>query len=166
MDWDAFAQCVYITSPPKLNSSSSGGTYPPQMNVPNALSVYNITQSSSDGNDIGNSLDGNLDTRWAVEGIEKYAWGIYDLGSVKTLDSVWLAYYNGNARVYTFSIEVSEDGEHYTRVLDKQATSGTTNEMERYSLNGAKARYVKILGSGNTVNMWNSLTEIAFSEKK
>ena len=79
---------------------------------------------------------------------------------------MYLSFHNGHQRVYTFSIEVSEDGENYTRIIDKKQTSGKTLELEAYDMKGAKARYVKFLGSGNTVNTWNSLTEIVFTEKK
>ena len=164
VDWDDFSQTVDI----KYTGQVPQSEYPPKMGVPNSLTVYKITQSGedADGNGIAKSLDGDLATRWAVEGTEESAWGIYDLGSVKALDSVYLAFYNGNTRVYTFSIEVSEDGNTYTKVLTKKESSGKTNEMEKYDLGGVKARYVKYSGAGNTANMWNSMTEIAFVEKK
>lgn len=142
--------------------------YPPLHDIPNALTVYGVTQSGDDGagSVIENSLDGKLTSRWAVSGTEDEAWGIYDLGSPKSLSEIYLAYHNGNSRIYTFSIEVSTDGKNYTRVIDKQTSSGITNELEAYSLGGVNARYVKYIGGGNNVNAWNSITEILFTEKK
>lgn len=61
---------------------------------------------------------------------------------------------------------MSEDGQNYTTVLNKQKSSGTTNEFEVFDLGGAKARYVKYMGGGNTVNMWNSVNELVLTEKK
>lgn len=123
-------------------------------------------RTTGNGGVITNSIDGNMTTRWAAEGTESAAWAVYDLGEVKTLDKVQLAFYNGDSRVYTFSIAVSEDGQNYTTVLNKQKSSGTTNEFEVFDLGGAKARYVKYMGGGNTVNMWNSVNELVLTEKK
>ena len=169
VDWDPFSQTVFVSNPSAIVGSvdENGNVYyPPLHDIPNALPVYALHQNDSDENRIEQSVDGDLSTRWAVEGTEGWAWGTYDLGSVKTLDKVYLSFHNGHQRVYTFSIEVSEDGENYTRIIDKKQTSGKTLELEAYDMKGAKARYVKFLGSGNTVNTWNSLTEIVFTEKK
>ena len=169
VDWDGFAQTVFVSNPSAIIGTvdENGNVYyPPQHNIPNALPVYALYQNDSDENRIEQSVDGDLATRWAVEGTEGWAWGTYDLGSVKMLDKAYLSFHNGHQRVYTFSLEVSEDGENWTRIIDKKTTSGKTLELEAYDMKGAKARYVKYLGSGNTVNMWNSLTEIVFTEKK
>lgn len=169
VDWDGFAQTVYVSNPSNIigQVDENGNIYyPPQHDIPNALPIYELYQNDSDENRIEQSIDGDLSTRWAVEGTQNWAWGTYDLGSVKTLDKAYLAFHNGHERVYTFSLDVSEDGENWTRVIDQQTTSGTTLELEAYDMKGVKARYVKFLGDGNTVNMWNSLTEIVFTEKK
>lgn len=164
VEWDGFAKTVDVKP---LGISDTAKEFPPKMGVANALMVYKLTQSGDDneGNGISKSLDGDLATRWAVSS-EGEAWGIYDLGSVKNLESTHIAFYNGNARVYTFSIAVSEDGTNYKTILDKKNTSGKTNELEKYDLSGVNARYVKFIGHGNSVNSWNSMTEIVFVEKK
>ena len=140
--------------------------YPPQHNIPNALPVYALHQNDSDENRIEQSVDGDLATRWAVEGTEGWAWGTYDLGSVKTLDKGLSVFPQWASACLYFLAR----GFRGRRELDESArqktTSGKTLELEAYDMKGAKARYVKYLGSGNTVNMWNSLTEIVFTEKK
>ena len=40
------------------------------------------------------------------------------------------------------------------------------NRDEDYDIRSKKARYVKYKGYGNSVNKWNSLVEIVFTEKK
>ena len=77
-----------------------------------------------------------------------------------------ISFMNGDKRKASFSIELSEDGENYTRVIDKISTSGTTYELEGYDLGGKKARYIKVIGHGNSSNQWNSITGIVFVEKK
>lgn len=159
VNWNAQAERVDITA--KIASTKS-------WNFPNMIEAVMATQSGDDGNGntIENSFDADLSTRWAPEGKDGAAWGIYDLGAVYTLDKIKLAYYNGNSRVYFFDIAVSEDGVNYTTVISGGESSGTTNDLEDYDLGGVKARYVKYIGGGNSSNLWNSLTEIVFIEKK
>lgn len=171
VSYDEFARTVYITpgETDMMEKDEQGRwMYPCKHDIPNALNIYDLEASADDGEGgvITNSVDGDMTTRWAAEGMESAAWAIYDLGDVKTLDQVQIAYYNGDSRVYTFSIAVSEDGENYTTVLEKQKSSGTTTELEAFDLGGVQARYVKYMGDGNTVNMWNSVNEIVFTEKK
>ena len=156
--WDGFSDCVNITARVETK----------KWDIPDQVEIKSAVQSGDDGegNTIINSFDGLLSTRWAPEGKDGDAWGVYDFGAVYSLDKVYLSYHNGNQRVYTFSIAVSEDGVNYTTVLENKKSSGTTLELETYDLGGAKARYVKYIGGGNSVNLWNSLTEIVFTEKK
>ena len=144
-------------------------TFLPQIDIPNALTVHGILQSGDDGdgNSIQNTLDGKMGTRWAVqetEGVVPY--GIFDLGETHKLDKIALAFYKGDSRTYYFSVEVSEDGQNYTRVLDNVKSSGSSNELESFDLQGVSARYVKFIGGGNDSNKWNNITEIVFVEKK
>lgn len=140
--------------------------------IENAIQVSTATQSGDDGsNSIRNSLDGNLDTRWAVRDKGNGAWGIYDLGQVYTLDQIQLAYAQGDKRNYLFDIEVSEDGVNYTKVISNGSSCGLTTGLEAFDMGDVKARYVKYVGYGHTVTAtgasgeWNSITEIVFIEK-
>ena len=154
-EWNAAGQCITISS--KVNPSGP--------EIPRQIPIKSSVQSGDDGNGavIENSYDGDFTTRWAPQGKNGDAWGIYDLGKVCTLDQVYLAYHNGDQRVYYFEIAVSEDGEKYIPVIQDGASSGKTLGREAYNLCGVKARYVKYIGGGNTTNDWNSVTEIAFS---
>lgn len=154
VEWDAWGQCVVITARSLLYKDS--------------LEPVSAQQSGDDGagSVIENSFDGDLGTRWAPQGKDGDAWGIYDLGDVYSLANVQIAYHNGKERTYFFAIAVSEDGENYTTVISDGKSSGTTNELETYDLGGVKARYVKYIGGGNSVNLWNSVTEIMFNEEK
>ena len=58
-------------------------------------------------------------------------------------------------------IELSEDGENFKNVYSGKP-SGTSAELEKYSFQKQKARYVKITFAGNNENNWNNLSEIAF----
>lgn len=128
--------------------------------------VYDLQVSSTpeEANVGPNMLDGDLSTRWAGQGIGE--WAVFDLGSVKPIDAIGIAYEWGDERKYSFSVEVSEDGNYYTEVYSG-ANSGTTEEMELMKLNArVNARYVRFVGGGNTVNTWNGVREFAILTQK
>ncbi len=120
-----------------------------------------ITASSwQDPNVPGNALDGDLNTRWSAEG--EGQWIEFDLDTVLWLRSVSIAFYLGNTRNAYFTIEISTDGEHYDKVY-YGTSSGTSLQLQEFVLGDTlQARYVKIVGSGNSQNMWNSYTEVTF----
>lgn len=102
--------------------------------------------------------DSDFNTRWSAKGdgqtIE------YDLGGlVRMLNGVAIAWFKGDQRQASFAIEVSPDGQDWLEVYQGQS-SGTTLGLELYSFNITPARYVRIIGHGNTSNNWNSLTEV------
>lgn len=122
------------------------------------LSINSVTASSHDGNIPANTLDGNFDTRWSAQGNGQ--WIDFDLGSVKNIDSVRIAFYKGNTRTANFSIQASEDGVNYLTVDNNLQSSGFTLDLETFKLNNVNARFLRIVGYGNTSNDWNSITEV------
>jgi uncharacterized protein YjdB len=122
------------------------------------LTVAAFEASGYDGTTVpANTLDGNLATRWSAEGRQ---WIRYDLGAVQTVSKVALAWYNGNQRYFMFDIDLSEDGEHWTKMYSG-ASTGMTSDYEVYEFPDTKARYVRITGNGNSQNMFVSITETA-----
>ncbi len=109
-----------------------------------------------------NTLDYDLETRWAAEGEQ---WIEYDLKEPAQLESVSIAWASGNARKAIFDIEVSVDGENWTKVWGGES-SGATLDFEEFSFNAVQAQYVKIVCHGNSVSKWNSINEIQFKYKK
>lgn len=128
--------------------------------------VYDLQVSSTpeEANFGANMLDGDLGTRWASEGVGEYA--IFDLGSVKPIDAVAFAYEWGDVRNYSLEVEVSEDGDYYVPVWSG-ISCGYTTDMELAELpQRYNARYVKLIGNGNTVNNWNGVREFAILTRK
>lgn len=107
-----------------------------------------------------NTLDGNLDTRWSSDGVGE--WITYDLGIARLVKSVGLAFYNGDQRKAYFSISLSNDGTNFSEVYNGES-SGTTSGVQTYNFTDQEARYVKIIGKGNSVNSWNSITEVTIN---
>jgi hypothetical protein len=68
----------------------------------------------------------------------------------------------GDSRYAYFAIEVSVDGVNFERVYDG-TSSGTTLQLQEFILGDTlQARYVRIVGFGNSQNKWNSITEVSF----
>ncbi|QRN96399.1 discoidin domain-containing protein [Archangium violaceum] len=116
------------------------------------------TASGNDGNVPANAIDGSLSTRWSSDGRGQWIQG--DLGAVKSLSALDIAWYNGNVRASNFTIGVSSDGSTFTTVFSG-TSSGKTASAERYTFPAKSARYVRVTVNGNTVNTWASISELA-----
>lgn len=121
-----------------------------------SLMANAVTASAHDGNLPARSVDGSLGTRWSADGDGQ--WIQYDLQAQRTVSLLKLAWHNGSSRKSRFEIQVSNDGRTFTTVFSG-ASSGTTTAAETYDFTDVPARYVRVLGHGNTSNLWNSVTE-------
>lgn len=109
-----------------------------------------------------NTSDGQItgESSWRAEGDGQ--WIQYDMRSAQQVVAVELAFVDGAARRYTFSIETSSDGET-RRAVHRGTSSGKTEDFERFDIDGDDARYVRIVGHGNTnqkFKEWINLTEV------
>lgn len=121
--------------------------------------INSVTASGYEGgtsNTPDKTLDFDFNTRWSCDG--KGAWILYDLGELKNVLSVDLAFFNGSVRKAFFSINLSKDGENFNEVYNGNS-NGTTTNLENYNFKDSLARYVKIIGYGNSQSTWNSITE-------
>jgi hypothetical protein len=114
--------------------------------------------SGSDGNLPQNTLDANFATRWSAQGIGQ--WITYDLGTTRDVSGLSIAFHSGNTRTATFDVLVSPDNTNWQTVLSNAVSSGTTTHLEWFGFASVPARFVRFLGRGNSVNSWNSLTEV------
>lgn len=103
------------------------------------------------------SLDYDLGTRWSAEGSGE--WILYELEEVKLVTSVEIAFYRGNIWKAFFEISLSSDGKTYTTVFTGESGGGTTG-LEKFDFEDHPARFVRITGYGNSLNEWNSITEV------
>jgi parallel beta-helix repeat protein len=117
---------------------------------------YVIASSSQEPNYPENTLDGDLATRWSAEGVQ---WIKYDLCVVHTISAMEMAFYYGDTRTSYFKIETGNDDEEWKEVFDG-SSSGTTAGLESIGITESNGRYVRITGSGNSSNAWNSYTEV------
>jgi hypothetical protein len=116
------------------------------------------TASGNDGNVPANAIDGNLSSRWSSNGIGQ--WLRADMGAVKALNALDIAWYQGASRASRFVVATSTDGTTFTQVYSG-ASSGRTDSFERYTFPTVNARYVRVTVNGNTANAWASISELA-----
>ena len=105
-----------------------------------------------------NVIDQNYGTRWASEGSDQ--WITLELDDIYTIEKIGVSWMSGDIRSYKYKLEISEDGINWTTVFNGSSMSGTT-ALEYNQIGGKKAKFVRYIGYGNTVNKWNSVTEIA-----
>ena len=117
-----------------------------------------VTASTNDGNLPGNVVDNSLSTRWSANGDGQ--WLQLDMGTAQTVAFVKVAVYNGNSRRNHFDIQVSSGSGIWTTVWSG-SSSGTTTAEETYDFADVSARWVRYLGHMNSVNGFNSVTEIS-----
>jgi hypothetical protein len=117
-----------------------------------------VTASTHDGNLPANTVDNNLNTRWSAEGDNQ--WIAYDLGSARTVGYARIAVYQGNQRRNVFDIQTSGNGSSWTTIWSAES-SGTTTQEQTYDFPDVLTRYIRYLGHRNSINNWNSLTEVS-----
>ena len=117
-----------------------------------------VVASTHDGNMPSNVVDNSLATRWSANGDGQ--WLQLDLGTSRTIGYVRIAFYNGNMRQSRFDLQVSDCCGVWTTVWSG-LSSGTTTSEQTFDFADINGRYVRYLGHGNTVNMWNSITEVS-----
>ena len=116
------------------------------------------TASGNDGNVPASAIDGNMATRWSSDGVGQWIRG--DLGAVKALNALDIAWFRGNERASKFVIATSADGTTFTQVF-AGTSSGSSAAFERYTFPTVNARYVRVTVNGNTLNAWASISELA-----
>ncbi len=131
----------------------TSGPTPAKFSVPGT----SVTASADDGNVPANTVDNDLLTRWSALGDGQ--WIRFDLGSSKTVAFVKIAFYSGDTRTSTFDVQTSPDGTTWT-TRSSRTSSGTSLALETFDFTDVSARYVRLLGHGNSVNLWNSYTEV------
>ncbi|MBA2540653.1 MAG: discoidin domain-containing protein [Deltaproteobacteria bacterium] len=124
----------------------------------NQLSIVGVTASGAEAaNPATNAIDGSLSTRWSTLGLG--SWIRADVGAVKQISSVSIAWYAGDLRTSQFKLEASTDGTTFRQIYADTST-GTTASLETYDIAPTDARYVRVVVNGNSANAWASMTEL------
>jgi len=104
------------------------------------------------------SVDSDLSTYWSTG--EDGGYMIWELLEPREIDKLELAWFQGSSRYTYFEIHTSGDGVNWQKQFDGQST-GRTSQLDDYKFkNPVNAKYVKIVGHGNSDSNFTSLSEI------
>lgn len=117
-----------------------------------------VSASSDDGNVPANVLDNDFNTRWSASGDGQ--WIQFCLNSAASVTGVDIAFYQGNTRTARFDVLVSADGSAWTNAATNLQSNGTSTALQTFSFTPKTGKYVRIVGHGNSINLWNSYTEV------
>ncbi len=151
-------------TPPTSPTDPQPPTPPPADET--KLSIVNVLASSYDERNNcvpQNTIDGSFSTRWAASG--EGEWIMFNLETVKNVQSMKIAWYKGALRRAKFNVKVSADGVVWSSLLTNQWSGGETDTLEKVELTDTNARFVKIEGYGNDLTdlkdrLWNSILEV------
>ncbi len=137
---------------------SSRYTIPPAEVTPSAVEIMAdlIVASSDDGNIAANVFDDDLSTRWSAQGNGEHL--TIDLSAQYYLTELHVAWSKGDERQSHYEVQISDDDINWESVAEG-SSSGATTALEYIGVKDS-ARYVRIIGKGNTSNDWNSITEV------
>lgn len=149
--------CGVGAVPEDVTTDGAVGQTPDELSGLKLMVPISATASANDGNLPKNVLDNNLATRWSAHGPGVEITG--DLGAVRRVGGVAIAWYAGAQRKATYSVSLSADGTTFTQVFHG-LSSGKTVNLELVTFPIADARYIRVTGDGNTLNGWTSITEL------
>lgn len=121
------------------------------------IANYEVSQQLQDENPAQSMFDGNFSTRWTSLNEGEYV--TVDLGEEKEVSAVAMGFWQSPTRSYNYIISVSTDGVNYKTV----AAGSSPLEAEGYHIYSVipeKARYVRITGNGNSVNVNTNILEL------
>lgn len=157
---------------PGCNSDNGGSRTrnpPPDQNEkpetpdnPDEIVINGVSDSNNDGHLPEWTLDAVLEeeSRWSAEPVDGTPpWIQFNLSTKQNLNSIKIAFYRGDLRKTSFSIETSLNGTNWKEVFTG-SSSGKTNELEAFTFNSVSTQFIRIIGLGNTENDFTSIVEV------
>ncbi|MBQ8526627.1 MAG: discoidin domain-containing protein [Clostridia bacterium] len=104
-----------------------------------------------------NMLDNDFSTRWTTLNTGEQA--VFDLGSVKTVDGIAAGFWQSGVRKYNIDLYSSVDGENWT-FINSYISETAPEEYQIFKFDTSlNARYIKLIGQGNSVNVNTNILE-------
>ncbi|WP_246019531.1 polysaccharide lyase family 7 protein [Corallincola spongiicola] len=147
----------------KMDAGSVPVPSDPNTGVCGDLSMLQIYSATDDGTNDGhgpeNTLDGGLgnESRWSSKGLHKEL--VFDLKDPSVVKAAAFKWYKARQRISYFDIETSIDKANWQRVLSNGESASDHPDFFQVDIEDSEARYVKIIGRGNSDSAWNSLIE-------
>lgn len=148
-------------------STPSGISLPPSPTSPvDCINEAHVIRAASDDSNVENgyapenAIDGNTasGSRWSSNDVN--ATLTLDLGTTKDVGALAIKWFNGARRVAYYAIETSLDGTTWTTVLSQSESSGIQSGFELINVTPSQARYINIVGLGNSENTNNGIVEV------
>lgn len=144
--------------------SQSFSVYGLSINSTQTCANVSVTQINSSRAETlyppSHAIDKNVNTSWSSLGVG--SWIQLDLGTIKNICSIDIAWNKGNERQNNFVILSSKDGLTFSRLLSNQST-GTISSFEKYNVPDTSARYIRITVNGNTQDSYATISEISIN---
>ncbi|MFA9390998.1 MAG: discoidin domain-containing protein, partial [Prolixibacteraceae bacterium] len=122
------------------------------------LTIVSVVASTEQtGNEAVNTIDGDLSNRWSGEGDGAYI--DLKLDRTNTVSFIKIGLYKGSERSSMFDILTSTDGSNFNEALMNITSEITGEPMVIYDIDDVDAKYIRIIGHGNSSSAWNSFTE-------
>lgn len=122
----------------------------PKYNGVDAIPIAEITVSAQPQpeNKKYNMIDGKMDTRWTTLSMNENA--VFDIGEIRTIDTIAAAFWKGDVRKYYFDAYVSQDGENWSSIISNGSSDGISENYNYFTFEPVEARYVKLVTKGNS----------------
>ncbi|WP_020210469.1 polysaccharide lyase family 7 protein [Gilvimarinus chinensis] len=166
LTFGTLAACSGSSNTNESTSSSSSQSSQPEP-PPNTASCSTSTAliidaATDDGthDDLGpeNAIDYNLsaNSRWSSLGDGKSL--TLDLGTIASITDIKTAWYVTSGQTAYYELEASTDAESWSTL--EANGQATTDDFKSDTFDETKARYIRIIGRGNSENAWNNLIEV------
>ncbi len=143
----------YTVDKPSIAPTTAYGTQ-----VTLTTSMLKASATPEPQNDVTQTIDNNVNTRWAAQGSQYMT---IDLGTAIQVACVgvrMMKYTDG--RCINYGVSISTDGSSYTDVFSGVSqANGAVWEFPK--VDGKTARYIKISVNGSTTGDWASVADVA-----
>ncbi|UTF61017.1 polysaccharide lyase family 7 protein [Gilvimarinus sp. DA14] len=142
------------------SSASSLPSTPQSCSSSTALIIDSITENDSDENNgAAKAIDYNLspESRWSSLGDGKSI--TLDMGTQATITEVKTAWHKHDERTSFYELEASTDETDWVNLV-ANGQSENTQLFTSATFDEVTARYIRLIGHGNSNDLWNDLIEV------
>jgi putative membrane-bound dehydrogenase-like protein len=110
-----------------------------------ALLKHSTASSSADGHKPGAAIDGSEETDWVAASEKANEWWQIDLDESMKVRAVRIHWQKSEV-AYAYQIESSEDGEHWSSVIDNSKNE-TPSQVNAHNFRARQARYLRVVSA-------------------
>ena len=120
------------------------------------ITDYTVSAEHQAENPSIHMFDNDFATRWTT--LNKGETAVFDIGSVQTIDGFAAGFWQSGVRTYYLDIYTSTDGVNWESAGSVTSEKGP-EEYQIFKMPGTTARYIKIIGQGNSANINTNILE-------